>query len=292
MAKLLANLLAALLTTLPSLASAELPQVRWLVLDFVPYHVLEGPNRGTGLRDQYLDTLIRRLPEFRHQIEISGTERMFVLMKTGQPVCTLSMLRVPERESFAVFSNKPYFWQLAPVLIARKGYTPPSGWQRDKDGEVSLSGLLERGGVTLGTLPKRRFGKELDDVIERMRAEHPGTVLDFTEHGLLAGLLRLVGRGRVDVTLGYAIEVEQLRRDLPELGEFDYFGLVEAPDMIPTYVSCSRSPLGRDVISAVNALSGMDTAKQKLRDQYGAMLPEGERKRYRAQLQSADKLGE
>lgn len=286
------SVLVGAIATMAMPARAETPTVRWLVLDFVPYHILDGPNRGTGLRDRYLDTLRKHLPQFNHQIELSGTERMFIMMKSGLPVCTLSMLRIPERESFAVFSNKPYFWQLAPVLIARKGYVPPHGWRRDKGGELELAEVLGHGDVKLGTLPKRRFGKEVDEVIERARAAHPDSVLDFAEHGLLAGLLRLVGRGRFDITLGYAVEVEQLRREQPDLGEFDYYGLAEAPDMIPTYVSCSRNALGRQVIAAVNALSGMDGARQTLREQYATMLPEDERRRYRSQLPAYDKGGD
>jgi polar amino acid transport system substrate-binding protein len=273
---------------MPAVAQTQAPAdpqiIRWLLLDFVPYHMVDGPSKGTGLRDQYLTALIKRMPEYQHLLEVSSTERIFQFMQAGQAVCSLSMLRVPEREAYTVFGNEAFFMQLPPVLIVRRGYAPPGGWKKRPGGEVSLVDLLRSGEVRVGTLPKRRFGPGLDEALRQARASRPEQVLDFGEYGLLAGLLHTLGRNRFDVTLGYAIEVEQLRKTQAELGDFEYLPLAEAPALVATYPSCSRTPWGKQVIQAIDRLPGMDAERLRLREQYEALLPAGERQLYRARM--------
>ncbi|MCV2369529.1 TIGR02285 family protein [Roseateles oligotrophus] len=260
------------------------PAIRWLLLDFVPYHMVDGPNKGTGLRDQYLNALIKRMPEYRHVLEVSSTERIFQYMQSGQPVCTLSMLKVPEREAYTVFGTEAFFIQLPPVLIVRRGYAPPGGWKKRARGDISLADLLQSGEVRLGTLPKRRFGLGIDEALKQARTNRPDQVLDFSEYGLLSGLLHTLGRNRFDVTLGYAIEVEQLRKTQADLGDFEYLALSEAPGLIITYPSCSRTPWGKQVMQTIDQLHGMEAERTLLRERYEALLPAGERQVYRARM--------
>ncbi|MCV2357089.1 TIGR02285 family protein [Paucibacter sp. B2R-40] len=263
----------------------EPPVIRWLLLDFVPYHIVDGPLKGTGLRDQYLSALIKRMPEYRHVLEVSSTERIFQYMQSGQPVCTLSSLKVPEREVYTVFGSEAFFIQLPPVLIVRRGYAPPGGWKKRARGEISLAELLQQSPeVRVGTLPKRRFGLGIDEALKQARASRPDQVLDFSEYGLLSGLLHTLGRKRFDVTLGYAIEVEQLRKTQPDLGEFEYLPLIEAPGLIITYPSCSRTAWGKQVIQTIDQLPGMEAERALLRERYEALLPAGERQIYRARM--------
>ncbi|MCV2361526.1 TIGR02285 family protein [Paucibacter sp. TC2R-5] len=274
---------------LPGVSSAletqvEPPAIRWLLLDFVPYHMVDGPNKGTGLRDQYLSALIKRMPEYRHVLEVSSTERIFQYMQSGQPVCTLSMLKVPEREAYTVFGSEAFFIQLPPVLIVRRGYVPPGGWKKRPRGDISLAELLQSPEVRVGTLPKRRFGLGIDEALKQARASRPEQVLDFSEYGLLSGLLHTLGRKRFDVTLGYSIEVEQLRKTQPDLGDFEYLPLVEAPGLIVTYPSCSRTPWGKQVIQTIDQLPGMEAERALLRERYEALLPPSERQVYRARM--------
>lgn len=268
----------------PTGLAAASPPIRWLLLDFVPYHVIDGPKQGTGLRDQYLSALSKRLPEYQHQLEISSTERIFQAMQAGQPVCTLSLLKVPEREAYTRFASEPYFVQLPPVLIARRAYAPPGGWKKRPGGDVSLADLLRSGEVKVGTLPKRRYGQALDDILKQSRAAHPDQVLDFGEYGLLSGLLHTLSRKRFDVTLGYAIEVEQLRKTQTSPADFQFVALAEAPALIPTYVACSQTAWGRQVIQAIDRVTGMEAEKSRLREQYESMLPAEELQIYRARM--------
>jgi len=266
-------------------ANLPAPLIRWQILDFPPYHIVNGPHRGEGLRDQFLQALIAELPGFRHEIEVSGAERQTALMKAAQPVCTLSMLRTPERETFMQFAQQPIQLQLPVVLIVPRTVAQDGSLPVEQSGAVSLGGTLALGKLHLGVVPKRSFGSSIDEVIARARRQRPDAVLEFAEQGVVAGLLKLMQRGRFELALGYSLEVEQLRLNDPGIEELRYFPLTEAPALVPAQVGCSRHPDAQHVLRAIDAAQPrLAAAKRRLRDGYAALLPESERTRYRALL--------
>lgn len=279
------------LGALPALAASPAsPVIRWQILDFPPYHIVNGPHRGEGLRDQFLEALIAQLPGFRHEIEVSGAERQTALMKAAQPVCTLSMLRTPEREAFMAFAQQPIQLQLPVVLIVPRSVAQDGSLPVEQNGAVSLGGTLALGKLHLGVIPKRSFGAAIDGVIASARKQRPDAVLEFAEQGVVAGLLKLMQRGRFELALGYSLEVEQLRQQDPGIDELRYFPLTEAPALVPAQIGCSRHPDALRALRAIDAAQPMlAEARRHLRDAYANLLPESERTRYRSLLNT---LGE
>ncbi|MBV8659751.1 MAG: TIGR02285 family protein [Burkholderiales bacterium] len=259
--------------------AGDKPVVRWLVLDFPPFHIVSGPDRGTGLRDRYLDALRARLPDFDSRVEVSDTTRQTALMQAGLPVCSISMLKTPERERYMVFSDQPYGVQLPVRLIMTNTGAAALGPLAEDQG-VDLMHVLGGGLIRLGVLPKRRFGPMIDNVVDEARRRYPSAVLEFNENDVLASLLDLVGKGRIEAALGYSVEVEQLRLRNAKLGEYTFLPLTQAPDVVPTYVACSRSTIGGRVIAQLNAQGFNDAATRQLRQDYLALLPLAERKRF------------
>ena len=261
-------------------AGAEVPVVRWLVLDFPPYHITAGPLQGQGVRDKYLHALQAELPQFSHITEFASLPRMAGLMQAGEPVCTISQLKTSERENYAVFSRWPYGHQLPIrlVVLPRTIARNPALQQE----AVSLKRVLDSTSLTMGLVEKRSFGQVLDDVLNDAPARH---VLRFSSDTVQAAQIRLMELGRFDLTLGYAIEIEWLRHNDPQLKPVSYLPMTESEALIPTYVSCARSELGEAVIAAVNARPKGGVAQQAMRKEYEALLPTAERQRYRKQLE-------
>lgn len=284
-ASLLAIMLAMGLSmvTVPTEAD-DLPTVRWLLLDFPPYHIANGPNQDKGLRDHFLAALLPRLPQFTHVKELSATERQTMLMKAGAPVCSLSMLKTPEREEFMLFSKQPFARQLPIRLLAMGAVADEIKKAPPQGDEVNLERLLALGRFHIGVIPKRRFGAAIDDVLARTRLSHRGVVMDFAEQGLLAGLLKLMTKNRFEVTLGYTVEVEQLKQENAQLAAVAYFPIEEAHELVPTYVSCSKGVLGEKLIAAIDELDPNDPSVARLAHDYAALLPNDEKARYRALL--------
>lgn len=261
-------------------AAAESPTVRWLVLDFPPYHLVSGTQQGQGLRDKYLRNLQADLPQFTHNTEFASVARMSGLMQTNEPVCTISQLKTPEREAYALFSRKPYGHQLPVRLIAHpQTVTRTPALQQEM---VSLKRVLSSTALTIGLVEKRRFGPALDDLLE---GDLGKKVIRFSSDTLLAAQIKLMEHGRFDLTLGYALEVEWLRQNDPQIKPVVYLPLIESDALIPLYVSCTRSETGEAVLAAINSLPKNTVAQQVLRREYEALLPKAERSRYRKLLE-------
>jgi uncharacterized protein (TIGR02285 family) len=262
-------------------AWADGPAVRWVVLDFPPYHVVSGPQQGQGLRDKYLRALQAGLPQFSHSTEFASLARMAGLMQAGEPVCTISQLKTTEREAYAVFSRWPYAHQLPIRLVAL-----PQTIARTpllKQESVSLKRVLETTALTVGLVEKRSFGQVLDDVLASAQSNQ---VVRFSSDSVQAAQqVKLMEHGRFDLTLGYAVEIEWLRHSEPQLKPVSYIPLTESEALVPTYVSCARSEVGEAVIAAINSKPKGGAAQQALRRDYEALLPATERQRYRKQLE-------
>lgn len=273
-------MLLGLLAGLCANVAADPASVRWLVLDFPPYHIVSGAQQGQGLRDKYLRELQADLPQFKHSVEFASVARMTGLMQANEPVCTVSQLKTPERENYALFSRRPYGQQLPVRLIAHPHTIARNAALRQD--VVSLKHLLETTPLTLGLVEKRRFGQVLDDLLQNEQNKH---VIRFNSDTLLAAQIKLMEHGRYDLTLGYTLEVEWLRQNDPLLKPVVYLPLAESDALVPTYVSCARSDTGEAVIAAINALPSNASAQQSLRREYEALLPRNERARYRRLLE-------
>lgn len=263
--------------------AAEGPAIRWQVIDFPPYHIVSGPERGEGLRDRYMASLADALPGFSHQFEPSSVSRQLALMAARQPVCSASMLRTPEREAIAQFARRPFGLQLPVTLVARKGHPALKALPRKEDGTVSLREVLANGQFSVGLLASRRYGVDIDPIIDDARRGKLATVKEFSEQedaSLLVSMIGPLTKGRADLTIAYAVEVEHLRRRHPELGEFEYLPLSEAARLLPLYVACSRHPDTRRLMAALDAQRSPDRAAQQMAFDYLALLPASERARY------------
>ena len=270
--------LAALLAGMSALAQ-EKPLVRWLVSDFPPYHIVSGPDAGRGIRDNFLRQVEADLPGFTHQNEPSIIARTQGMIKAGENVCTVSLLRTPEREAWAVFSAKPYAHQLPVRLIALADDKVTAALV--KDDEVSLADLLHSGRRRLGLQTGRRYGAALDGVIAAAHAAGVRTE-SFSAEASLPTAVTMMKNGRFDITLGYSVESEHIRTMHPEMPALRYYPIAESRGLGPQYIACARNKLGESVMAAVDRGTPGRAAQKAMRRAYVSHLPADEQRRYGA----------
>lgn len=276
-------------TLLAPQARAEAAQaVHWLVIDFPPYEIHTGPDSDRGVMDRYLQSVLERLPQFQHRIDVVGFQRRDALMKTAQPACTVSRFSTPERARYAVFAQRPYLFLLPPRLVATRkvGEALRSAMEHDT---LPLAQLLNRREHTLGIYPARRFGEAIDQQLEAIRAERLAMIQDYRETGAtsLLDLLNIMSRGRFELTLAYTVEAEYLRRTHPDLPALDYFPIAGATTLLPLHVSCNKTPEGLAIIQAVDQFSLPDAAAVQAQRDLEALLTPEEKRRYDALLPKA-----
>ncbi|GAB3255022.1 TIGR02285 family protein [Chitinimonas naiadis] len=259
--------------------------IHWLAIDFPPYEIHSGPDSDRGLMDRYMQTVIQRLPQFQHSIDVVGFQRRDALMKTAQPSCTVSRLSTPERTRYAVFAQRPFMFLLPPRLVATRKIGNSLKKELDGD-EIPLVEVLNRGQYTLGIYPARRFGEAIDQQLETLRTSRPQIFRDFRETGTasIRDLLHIMVRDRFDLTLVYTVEAEYLRRNNPELPALDYFPITGATKLLPLHVSCNKTDLGLAVIQAVDQFNAQDPAALQAQRDFEALLTPEEKRRYDALL--------
>lgn len=267
----------------PSLLAAEArPVLRWQLLDFPPYFIFSGPQRGEGLADHLLASIEKLLPEFEHQHELTAPIRQTAQMKTGQLAYTVTMLRTPEREQFMDFTQRPFNWQMPQVLMIKAQHPLLKTLHRDAEGRISLAEWLGQPDAHLGVSARRSYGRDLDQLLTQFRTEHPESIREVRQDSLLAEALRLLKWGRFEATLGYPTEAEFLRQHEPALvSDLLFLPLKENAALLPQYVGCSRHPDGKRAISLLDGRDAeMAAIRQRVRDEYTERLPAALRAHY------------
>jgi len=259
--------------------------VHWLVLDFPPYEIHSGADNGDGLMDHYLQSVIQRLPQFQHNIDVVGFQRRDALMKTTQPSCTVSRFSTPDRARYAVFAQRPFMYLLPPRLVATRNIADSLRSAVEHD-TVSLAQIMNSGQYLLGIYPARHFGDAIDHQLDEIRADYPAAIRDYQETGTssIFDLLNIMAQGSFNTTLAYTVEAEYLRRTHPALPAFDYFPITGATSLLPLHISCNKTEVGLAVIEAVDKLNQHDAAALQAQRDLESLLPAEEKRRYEALL--------
>lgn len=279
-----------LATSLFNMAAAadQRPTIRWLVSHEPPATIVHGEGRGGGFGDNYRKALIERLPEFAHRVEITTSRRREALMRRGEPVCSILMIRTPAREQFALFASKPYLLAL-PVRLVMQEETAESLRPLAHDDTLRLEDVLGDGTHHLGIFKSVSFDSLIDRQLADIGKGYPDAIRYFDEApgSTLRNLVRLMSKGRFDVTLGHSVVVHHWTRNDPSIGRLVYIPVASVVAPIPLHVSCTKSLFGQEVIRQVEQLPGLDSLADTAARDYASRLPEEEQVRYRAILQAA-----
>lgn len=258
--------------------------IRWEVFEYPPYFILSGPDKGKGLYDVFVRELAAELPGFTHYVEPSSPSRAEALMKRGDPVCTVSRLRTPEREAYSVFSRQVHLYAL-PVQLVVLERSAPAVQAALQDGRVSLARLLQARTVRVGSVENRRYGSAIDDLLTAASREPDAPVIKWTTDALFADAPKLMSLGRFDATLAYPSEFAALQALQPQL-RFQHFPLAEASGLVAGRVSCTHSAVGRAVVEAIDQLPMPRDSVARLQLAYEALLPVEDREAYRQMVRA------
>jgi len=232
---------------LPAVAGAG-DTIIWLEAVAPPFFIHDGPLRGQGYEDILTDILTSSLPQFEHRRIQANISRHYQQFKQGEKACSLAMYKTPEREDFAYFS-KPSVFTLPVVLIIKKERFGDFGGKKT----IKLTSILQEEKYIIGRSSNRSYGKEFDDLLN----EHGNAENIFAYEGpeLSRNLFEMLMADRIDALPAlpeeamYLAETFHLRDKIMTLQVAENIGNHEA--MI-TYVACSKTPWGKQAISAIN----------------------------------------
>jgi len=254
--------------------------VVWNVFDFPPFYITQGPQKNNGLYDEFLRNVAKELPKFDHQIEETSPNRTEELFKRGASVCTVSRLQTADREAYSVFAKQPHLYIVPVQLVVTEQVSKSVAQLRNAAGRVSLAKVLDRRGVRIGVEDNRRYGGTIDALVEASSQEPKSPIFKWKTASLSEDAFKLMAFKRFDATLAYPSEFAQMRLLYPQV-KFRSFALEEAPNLIPTKISCANSEVGRAVIQAIDALPMRRPSTIQIQSTYEKLLPSETRESYR-----------
>lgn len=244
--------MAAGLVALPALGQDE---IVWGVMEFPPFQVLSGDQRGSGSFDGLLQLLVRQMPEFRHEIVNMTFARREEEMRAGQPLCTPGIFRTPAREKYLVFS-KPALIHLDNRVVALASKADSLG---PADQPIDLAALLKRADLVAGIISERSFAPNIDLLLGRYGKSRNVVMRPMKASRMFEMLLN----GEIDYTILFPHEATYLAGQLGTDAPLAIRAIAGTPPYIVTHVACTRGAWGEAVIRRIDGvLAGQRTTPE------------------------------
>ncbi|MES2257154.1 MAG: TIGR02285 family protein [Pseudomonadota bacterium] len=230
--------------------------ITWAVTHFPPFQIRSGAHQGTGSFDGLLQTMMTRLPEYKHQVSLMSVTRRDEELREGHDICTPSIFRNAAREKIWEFS-KPALLHLDNRLVFLKENAARFG-----GGQVDLEALFKRRDVTGGILAGRSYAPAVDPLIASHK-DAPNLVIRSMP---IEQFFEMLLNKNVDYLLLFAHETTFLadKFGVPQ-SQFANLRIAGVPPYIYTHVACSKNAWGKAVIGKVNAVLDQQLATPEYR---------------------------
>lgn len=266
---------------------AALPDLLWPGVDFKPFIILTGPQAGEGYLDKAQLLFQQLLPGYRHLRVYGNSSRqeqeMQAGLREGRRVCSVALFRTPKREEFAVFS-RPYLRVLPNGIITLQRLLPRFAPYRDQAGSLQLAQILAQSELRLGIARSRVYGGAVDQLLAPLAAEPHPAIVWRAAADIGEGLYGMLQRGRIDFTLGFAVEEQYLRMQQVGQEPTVFLPLAESAGLLEARFSCARTPWGERTVAQINQQLENPQLGEQLQQIYEAWLSPESLQLYRAKL--------
>jgi uncharacterized protein (TIGR02285 family) len=251
-------LAAAAFTAAPRPAAAD--EITWLTMEFPPFFIHEGSDKGQGIADGVTHILARHLKGHTHREELAEPATVMTRLKAGDHVCHAAYIKTADRQRVLEFSQPDLILPPNGVTTRRENVVRLTGGAA---GPVSLAKLLQNHDLKLAVAVGRSYGPALDTLLERTR----GSAHVYWRHGedIYKSLFEMLMKGSVDYLVGYPYEARYVARLRGVEDQVVTLPLVEMPDYTLAHVVCPKTPWGRGVVAEVNRALAVERPRPEYR---------------------------
>ena len=232
---------AAILVTSP-VSSKE--TITWMILDWKPWMILEGEDKGRGRFNHILKMAQEHLPEYHHVMEKMNWARFWHEVENGKNLCYPFGLKSGKREKI-VYYSAPHTFVLPNAVTMKKTTAKRLG---DPE-SISIVDLLKNRDYKGYAEKNRSFTKKVDLILKK---HEPGSNLRRVSESP-ESLVKMVLMGRVDYTIEYPIVSEYYQRKGGVSDELISIPISEMDKFSYEYMNCTRNDWGKRVIDKWNA---------------------------------------
>jgi uncharacterized protein (TIGR02285 family) len=230
--------------------------IRWAVLDFPPFHIVDGEFKGKGIADGVMWLLQENLKEYKHDIFQGNAKRVLFEMQRGENVCNATMIKNPKREALFIFSLPSIIHPANRIIIKQENFKKFGNKK-----ELQLRTLLSNTQIKCGIHKGRSYGPQIDEILKE--SMNNSNIYAGSTSNLSYSCLQMLARGRIDFFIDFISNVNYLQRIHDIQGKFISIGIKEAPQYVLSHVACSKGETGYQIISKVNKILGEQRVQKK-----------------------------
>ncbi|MBB5205645.1 uncharacterized protein (TIGR02285 family) [Inhella inkyongensis] len=267
-----------------SLGAAPAPDWVWLLSDYAPFALRQGPLAGQGYAQRMLaEVLWPALPQHRHAISWVSSGRLLAELDQQPASCALLLRKTAQRAAQWHYSRALIrHWPVGMVLRRSDLEDGLLQWSSPSDrGEIELARFLAAGRV-VGVIGDRVHGALVDELLARHPEQRRKNRLVNANRAMFGMVSRRHG---VDATLAYSFELSHYQlTEPPGVGAeaLVWMPLAELRESQLGFVACAASPQGQAHVAAVDDLLAQPGVRERLQLLYEAWLAPMERQRLQA----------
>lgn len=217
----------------------------WMILDWPPWMIIEGEDKGMGRFNNILKIAQENLPEYDHVTEKMNWARFWHEVENNKNICYPFGLKSVKREKI-VYYSAPHTFVLPNAIIMKKETAQILGNPKS----YSILQLLKDDRLKGYAEKNRSFTKKVDSI---MKDQEPGSnlirVSESTE-----SLLKMIIMGRIDYTIEYPIVAAYYQRKLSASGSLVSIPIDEMAPFSYVHMTCTKNEWGKKIIERWNAV--------------------------------------
>lgn len=234
-----------------AISGKEDSTIIWMHPEQPPYCISKGFGAGMGIIDCTEKIFEYHLKNYSHTYLIANSERVLTMIKQKDNVCSVPLIKTPEREKYIEFSI-PYRIVLSNALIISESQKNKFNKYINKAGAISLEGLIENGFV-IGIAQGRAYRGIIDDILKKNKG-NPRIFTHSASQNMVEGLIRMMIAERIDALIAYPFEATYVQKIMQ-----NEIILISIPiqGMEPYGVSsvgCSKTREGKEIIKRLNSI--------------------------------------
>ena len=218
-------------------------KVTWMVLDWPPWMMLEGEDKGKGRFNYILREAQENLPQYDHVTEKMNWARFWHEVENNNNVCYPFGLKSGKRGDLVYFSE-PHTFVLPNAIIMKKADIEKLG----NPDSYSIVKLLQDKRFKGYAEKNRSFTGTVDNILKK---HEPGSNLKRVPESA-ESLVKMVSTGRIDYTIEYPIVAAYYDQKHDNPGSISSIPITEMAPFAYVYLNCTKNEWGKKVVERWN----------------------------------------
>lgn len=218
-------------------------KITWMVLDWPPWMMLEGEDKGEGRFNYILNEVHENLPQYEHSTVKMNWARFWHEVKNKKNICYVFGLKSGKRADL-VYYSEPHTLVLPNAIIMKKETVEKLG----NPDTYSIVKLLQDKRFKGYAEKNRSFTATIDNVLKQ---HEPGSNLERVSESP-ESLIKMVKAGRIDYTIEYPIVASYYDRKQDNPGDIAGIPIAEMEPFAYVHMCCTKNEWGKKVIESWN----------------------------------------